>query len=246
MSSLTTELIVGTAALAAVIVGCTWREPRSETSTSRASPKQLIERMAPNVKGSGFEWKDPTLIYLDGVGFASTVDHLLDQLEGTDIEVVAGIDAAGYVLGAALASRLGVGFLCIRKGGSLPVPTDEVTYSYSKGSGELPRGSPGSVEHAAYLLSKHFLSTAVCMPAGKRMEMRAAAFPPRCRVAVVDQWVDSGGSMRAAIELVERQQGVVRANSFNTCLMDVIREASSQDPLDVGTVCDGLTRRSQL
>ena len=42
------------------------------------------------------------------------------------------------------------------------------------------------------------------------MEMRAEAFPPRCRVAVVDQWVDSGGSMRAAIELVERQQGVVR------------------------------------
>eukprot|EP01046_Picozoa_sp_COSAG06_P081710 COSAG06_NODE_28833_length_567_cov_0.876068_1_plen_28_part_10 len=28
------------------------------------------------------------------------------------------------------------------------------------------------------------------------MEMRAAAFPARCRVAVVDQWVDSGGSMK--------------------------------------------------
>lgn len=45
---------------------------------------------------------------------------------------------------------------------------------------------------------------------GKRMEMRKGAFPARCRVAVVDQWIDSGGSMRAAIELVERQQGVVR------------------------------------
>lgn len=93
--------------------------------------------MAPNVKGSGFEWKDPTRIYLDGVGFASTVDCLLDQLEGVDVEMVAGIDAAGYVLGAAIASRLGVGFLCIRKAGSLPVATDEVTYSYSKGSGTI-------------------------------------------------------------------------------------------------------------
>ena len=45
---------------------------------------------------------------------------------------------------------------------------------------------------------------------GKRMEMRTGAFPARCRVALVDQWVDSGGSMKAAIELVERQQGVVR------------------------------------
>ena len=69
------------------------------------------------------------------------------QLDGVGVELVAGIDAAGYVLGAALASRLRVGFLAIRKGGSLPVPTDEVPYSYSKGS-------------------------------GKRMEMRASAFPP--------------------------------------------------------------------
>lgn len=55
--------------------------------------------------------------------------------------------------------------------------------------------------------------------AGKRMEMRTAAFPPRCRVAVVDQWVDSGGSMRAAIELVERQQGVVRADKLTHLLV---------------------------
>ena len=43
--------------------------------------------------------------------------------------------------------------------------------------------------------------------------MRTGAFPARCRVAVVDQWVDSGGSMKAAIKLVERQQGVVRTCS---------------------------------
>ena len=41
------------------------------------------------------------------------------------------------------------------------------------------------------------------------MEMRADAFPAGCRVAVVDQWVDSGGSMKAAIQLVERQNGVI-------------------------------------
>ena len=137
MSSLTAEFVVA-AGLAAAVALCTWRQSSATQrhTSSRSSAKQLIERMAPNVKGSGFEWKDPTRIYLDGLSFASTVDHLLDQLEGVDVEMVAGIDAAGYVLGAALASRLGVGFLCIRKGGSLPVATDEVTYSYSKGSGE--------------------------------------------------------------------------------------------------------------
>ena len=137
----------------------------------RPTRHQLVSLMAPNTKGSGFEWKDPTAIYLHGESFAATVDVLLvrplpllapapqgcphpahaavaqAQLDGVGVELVAGIDAAGYVLGAALASRLRVGFLAIRKGGSLPVPTDEVLYSYSKGS-------------------------------GKRMEMRASAFPP--------------------------------------------------------------------
>ena len=136
----------------------------------RPTRHQLVSLMAPNTKGSSFEWKDPTSIYVNGEAFAATVDVLLvrplppflapqgcphsahaavaqAQLDGVGVELVAGIDAAGYVLGAALASRLRVGFLAIRKGGSLPVPTDEVRYSYSKGS-------------------------------GKRMEMRASAFPP--------------------------------------------------------------------
>ena len=138
MGYLTPDFAVAASVALAVAVVCTRRPPRvpARDSSNRASVKQLIERMAPNAKGSGFEWKDPTRIYLDGAAFASTVDHLLDQLSLADIEMVAGIDAAGYVLGSALASRLGVGFLCIRKGGSLPVATDCVTYSYSKGKGE--------------------------------------------------------------------------------------------------------------
>lgn len=138
MVDLTPDLIVTASVALTVAVWCTRRPPPVPVhdDTIRVSVKQLIERMAPNAKGSGFEWKDPTRIYLDGASFASTIDHLLDQLSQADIEMVAGIDAAGYVLGAALASRLKVGFLCIRKGGSLPVATDEVTYSYSKGKGE--------------------------------------------------------------------------------------------------------------
>ena len=140
------------AAVAATVALCTCRrrasKPERDTRV-RLSSAQLIERMQPNVRGSSFEWKDPTSIYLDGLGFSSAIDHLLDQLDGTDIEIVAGIDAAGYVLGAALASRLGVGFLCIRKGGSLPVATDEVTYSYSKGSGELTELPHEQVEFEA-------------------------------------------------------------------------------------------------
>ena len=139
-----------------------------------------MSRVTRNVKGSRYEWKDATSMYLDRRSFARCVQSLCQQLEGHGVDIVAGIDAAGYVLGAAIASRLNVGFLTIRKGGSLCVATDEVEYSYSKGK-------------------------------GKRMELREGAFAAGTRVAIVDQWVDSGGSMKAAISLVERQQGVVAA-----------------------------------
>ena len=43
----------------------------------RPTRHQLVSLMAPNTKGSGFEWKDPTCIYLNGEAFAATVDVLL-------------------------------------------------------------------------------------------------------------------------------------------------------------------------
>ena len=46
----------------------------------RPTRHQLVSRMAPNTKGSGFEWKDPTSIYLHGEAFAATVDVLASGL----------------------------------------------------------------------------------------------------------------------------------------------------------------------
>ena len=84
------------------------------------------------------EWKDATALYTDANAFAACVDDLHAQvlLLSCDADIVAGIGAAGFVLGAALAYRLRLGFIAIRKGGSLACETDEVTYSYSKGKGK--------------------------------------------------------------------------------------------------------------
>ena len=66
---------------------------------------------------------DLTPLFADPEGFTALLDDLERLLEGAAFDVVAGIDALGFVVGAALAARRGAGFLAIRKGGKLPVAT---------------------------------------------------------------------------------------------------------------------------
>ncbi len=90
-------------------------------------------------------------------------------------EVLRGL---AIVLGAAIATRIGVGFLPIRKAGKLCVDTDSVSFTNYSGRTQ-------------------------------DMEMRTPAFAAGTRVLLVDQWIETGGTMDGAIRLVERQGGIV-------------------------------------
>ncbi|MEM8595861.1 MAG: phosphoribosyltransferase family protein [Pseudomonadota bacterium] len=137
-----------------------------------------LQLMAPNTKGPTFAWLDPTSVYINAAAFHDLLDDLMADLEGIEVDVVGGLDAMGFVLGAALAGRLGVGFLPIRKAGKLCVDTDRVSFTNYSGRRQ-------------------------------DMEMRLPAFPEGTRVLLVDQWVETGGTMAGAIELVGRQGGAV-------------------------------------
>ena len=137
-----------------------------------------LRKMAPNVKDPTMAWLDPSSAYVNAKAFHAMLDTLCRPFESSRIDVVAGIDAAGYVLGAAMANRLGAGFLTIRKAGKLPVPTDEVDFvNYT--------GRP------------------------QQMELRKPAFKEGAHVLLVDQWVETGGTMGAGIELIEKQGGKI-------------------------------------
>ncbi|MEM7213042.1 MAG: phosphoribosyltransferase family protein [Pseudomonadota bacterium] len=134
--------------------------------------------MAPNTKGEKFAWLDPTSIYINGEAFHDLLDDLTADLSDVEADVVGGLDAMGFVLGSALATRLGIGFLPIRKAGKLCVDTDKVSFTNYSGRTQ-------------------------------DMEMRLPAFAQGTRVLLVDQWIETGGTMEGAIELVERQEGQV-------------------------------------
>jgi adenine phosphoribosyltransferase len=134
--------------------------------------------MAPNTKGDKFAWLDPTSIYINGKAYHDLLDDLVADLNKDDIDVVAGLDAMGFVLAAGIAARIGKGFLPIRKSGKLCVDTDSASMTNYSGQTQS-------------------------------MEMRLPAFAPGTRVLLVDQWVETGGTMHGAVQLVEQQKGTV-------------------------------------
>ncbi|MEO0830732.1 MAG: adenine phosphoribosyltransferase, partial [Pseudomonadota bacterium] len=78
-----------------------------------------LRLMAPNTRGDTYAWLDPTPIYSNEAAFQDLLADLIADLDGTECDVVAGLDAMGFVLGAAMAARLGKGFLPIRKANKL-------------------------------------------------------------------------------------------------------------------------------
>jgi adenine phosphoribosyltransferase len=81
----------------------------------------------------GILFKDITPILSDGGLFRLAVDCFVDANANRKIDKVVGIDARGFLFGAAAAYRLGVGFIPIRKKGKLPFETESVTYSLEYG-----------------------------------------------------------------------------------------------------------------
>ena len=151
------------------------------TKSNNAQTKKdrwYLDIMSPNTKGEKFAWLDPTSIYINGDAFHDLLNDLVLDLKNVKCDVVAGLDAMGFVLGTALATRLNVGFLPMRKAGKLCVDTDSVTFTNYSGRTQ-------------------------------DMEVRTPAFLSGTRVLLVDQWIETGGTMDGAIRLVKRQEGIV-------------------------------------
>lgn len=107
-------------------------------------------RAVPDYPEPGVVFRDITPLLADGPAFASAVGALGDLALAAHggVDLVAGMEARGFILGAALATHLGVGFVPLRKAGKLPPPVETVSYDleYGQASLELRSGtlSPGA------------------------------------------------------------------------------------------------------
>ena len=98
--------------------------------------KSLV-RNVPDFPKRGILFRDVTTLIGDGAGFAASVGHLADRVQATGAKAVAGIEARGFIFGAAVAARLGVAFIPVRKPGKLPVPALSRDYVLEYGTDTL-------------------------------------------------------------------------------------------------------------
>jgi adenine phosphoribosyltransferase len=93
-----------------------------------------VVREVPDFPKKGILFYDITTLLKDGKAFAEAVDALSERYEGKEIDAVVAIEARGYIFGPAMAYRLGVGFIPMRKPGKLPAKTIQETYELEYGT----------------------------------------------------------------------------------------------------------------
>jgi len=121
---------------------------------------------------------DVTPLFADSRAFSALIADLAIPFQDIEIDFIAGIDALGFILGAALSQYLKKGFIPIRKGGKLPVVVDSISF----------------VDYSSQK---------------KSLEMRADAVHRGARLLLVDEWIETGTQVSAAIKLIEGQGGVI-------------------------------------
>jgi adenine phosphoribosyltransferase len=162
-----------------------------------AELKALV-RTIPDFPKTGIQFRDITTLLGHGRGFAATVEWLTGEVEGA--EAIAGMEARGFIFGAAVSARLGLPFLPIRKPGKLPCDVIGVDYELEYGMDRLEM-DPGAVADGQDVAIVDDLlatggtalaATALLRKAGARVE----------RAAFVIDLPDLGGSAKLAAQSV--------------------------------------------
>ena len=100
------------------------------------SLKSLI-RTVPHYPKNGVMFRDITTLLKDAVGFRITINEFVHRYTGVKVDRIAAIESRGFIIGAALAFQLGVGFVPIRKKGKLPAETIGHDYQLEYGSDRI-------------------------------------------------------------------------------------------------------------
>ncbi|MGA7987209.1 MAG: adenine phosphoribosyltransferase [Candidatus Dormiibacterota bacterium] len=94
---------------------------------------RALIRDVPDFPRPGIVFKDITLLLGDGRAFTAAVAALAEPYRDRDVALVAGIESRGFILGGAVADRLGAGFIPIRKAGRLPAELISQSYNLEYG-----------------------------------------------------------------------------------------------------------------
>jgi len=139
--------------------------------------KQIIENSIRDIKDfpkEGIVFKDITTLLNNKEAYAVLMNHLHNRYKGYELDYIAGIDARGFIFGAALAQMLGIGFVPIRKKGKLPYTTIGEKYALEYGVDEI------------------------------EVHIDAFRGVDKARVLMIDDLIATGGTANAAAKLINQ------------------------------------------
>ena len=133
---------------------------------------KALVRTIPDFPKPGIQFRDVTTLLLDGRGFGLAVERLAATV-GEKPDLVAGVEARGFILGAALARELGCGLLLIRKDGKLPGATIAEDYALEYGTDRLAMHVDACSAGSKVLLADDLIATGGTALAAGRLVRRA-------------------------------------------------------------------------
>lgn len=142
-------------------------------NADNADLKALI-RTIPNFPKPGIQFRDVTTLLLDRGGFSSCVERMAAAAPGP-VDLVAGVEARGFLFAGALADRLGAGVLLIRKDGKLPGATIAEDYALEYGQDRIAMHADACAPDARVLLVDDLIATGGTARAAVRLLRKAGA-----------------------------------------------------------------------
>lgn len=136
--------------------------------------KQHI-RTVPNWPQAGVQFRDITTLLQDPKVFRVLIDIFLARYADSQLDLVAGMDARGFILGSVVAYELNIGFVPIRKKGKLPFTTVSESYELEYGSATVELHTDACKAGDRVLLIDDLIATGGTMMAGKKLLERLGA-----------------------------------------------------------------------
>ncbi len=118
-----------------------------------------LVRTIPDFPKPGIQFRDITTLLADAGGLRELVDRMADVARPLDPDLIVGIEARGFILGAALALSLGKGFVPVRKAGKLPGRTVGIDYVLEYGTDRLEMHEGQVPDGARVLLVDDLIAT---------------------------------------------------------------------------------------
>jgi len=152
-------------------------------SSAQSAPDYITRfvRTVPDWPAPGVQFQDITPLLLNPEAFRALIEVFLRRYSGaggspvSKPDLVAGLDARGFILGAVVAYQLGIGFVPIRKQGKLPFSTLKETYALEYGSSTVELHVDAVTPGQRVLLMDDLIATGGTMLAGKTLLEKAGA-----------------------------------------------------------------------